>query len=387
MKSGLPERPAAELINLASLDIDHRLFPLDDFKRSINTVLVEQGGEVFKYGECGGYKPLREYVSGRMRIHGIMVEPEEILITNGSQGGLELILKLLTVPGSKVAVEFPTYSYMLPLLEYYKAEILEVPMKKGGMDLERLEQILDEEKPAFVYTIPNFQNPTGITTSQEHRERLLSLCEQYRVPIVEDAFEEEMKYFGKVPLPIKSMDRQHLVLYAGTFSKVLAPGIRVGWIAGEREFIERLTAIKKFSDISSNTLIQSALYEFCRQGYYELHIKRMHREFRKRMHAVINALKDKLANHPHVSWLEPAGGYLLWLKLKKTRVDGATLKSILSENGVAVAYGDVFYPASFGDGKKKGYFEHSLRLSISTLDVKEIKEGIGRLSKAVSQIY
>ncbi|MCP4155656.1 MAG: hypothetical protein GY757_48475 [bacterium] len=105
------------------------------------------------------------------------------------------------------------------------------------------------------------------------------------------------------------------------------------------------------------------------------------------MHAVINALKDKLANHPHVSWLEPAGGYLLWLKLKKTQVDATALKKIFIDNGVAIAYGDAFYPASFGDGKREGYFEHSIRLSISTLDVKEIKEGISRLAKAVSQIY
>jgi len=379
LKFDLPPGAASNLINLAALDLDHRLFPVDDFRRSMNTVLVEQGGSILKYGDCAGYKPLRQYIARRLRIHSISVNWDEILITNGSQNGIELVLKLLTVPGSKVAVESPTYSNVLPMLKYFKTDIIEIPMKENGLDLAYLEEVLKTQKPAFLYTMPDFHNPTGITTDQAHREKLLSLCEAYRFPIVEDAFEEEMKYYGKVPLPIKSMDRLHLVVYVGTFSKVLFPGIRIGWIAAEKESIQRLVSIKKFSDLSTSSLMQAALYEFCQQGYYNRHIKRMHREYRKRMHTAIMALREHLSGFEKVSWNEPVGGYLIWLQLWDTQQDEAGLKQIFLQNGVFLAPGSYFFPGSFP--------HPHFRISISTLNEKEIKEGISRLGRAISQIY
>ncbi|MDQ1353872.1 MAG: PLP-dependent aminotransferase family protein [Acidobacteriota bacterium] len=387
LKYSFPRNLGSSVINLASLDLDARLFPVDDFRRCINTVLIEQGGALLKYGECEGYRPLREYIAARLRIHGITVNFDEILITNGSQNGIELILKLLTVPGSSVAVEAPTYSHVLPMMKYFQTNLIDIPMKKDGMDLDHLRQVLETQKPAFVYTMPNFHNPTGITTDQAHREKLLSLCETYRVPILEDAFEEEMKYFGKVPLPIKSMDRQRLVLYLGTFSKILFPGIRIGWIAAEKESIERLTALKRFSDLSTNTLLQAALNEFCRQGYYELHVKRMHREYRKRMTAAITALREHLSGFAKVSWTEPAGGYLIWLQLRDIRQDEPALQKLFLEHGAAMAPGQYFYahyPASHSS--EQPHYLH-FRISISTLNEKEIKEGIARLGKALSQVY
>lgn len=384
LKFTLPTDKASRTLNLASLDLDPRMFPVDDFRRCINTVLVEQGGKILRYGECAGYPPLKEYIATRLRIHGISVKADEILITNGSQNAIELVLKLLTVPGTGVAVESPTYSNVPPMLRYFRTKIIEIPMKENGMDLDHLQEVLETEKPAFVYTMPNFHNPTGITTDQAHREKLLSLCETQRVPIAEDAFEEEMKYFGKVPLPIKSMDRLNLVLYLGTFSKVLFPGIRIGWIAAEKESIERLNSIKRFSDLSTNSLIQAALYEFCQQGYYVLHIKRMHREYRKRMNAAMTALKENLSGFDKVSWTEPAGGYLIWLQLRDTGQDEAELHRVFSQNGVVMAPGNYF----FSDFQLPAHssFPH-FRISISTLNEAEIKEGIARLGKALSRIY
>lgn len=374
-----PANASSDLLNLASLDLDSRLFPVDDFRKCLNTVLVEQGGELLKYGDCAGYKPLRETIAERLRIHGVSVDWDEILITNGAQNGIELILRCLTIPGSSVAVESPTYSHVLPMLSYFQLNHLEIPMKEDGMDLDHLQQVLETQKPAFVYTIPNFHNPTGITTGQAHREKLLALCEKYRVPIVEDAFEEEMKYFGKVPLPIKSMDRMRLVLYVGTFSKVLFPGIRIGWVAADKEFIQRLTAIKKFSELSTNSLLQAALHDFCRQGYYDRHIKRMHREYRKRMNAALTALREHLWTFDKISWEEPAGGYLIWLQLRDTRHSEAELKEIFIKNGVMITPGTCFYSGP--------HTQTHFRISISTLNEQEIKEGISRLGKAFSQVY
>jgi DNA-binding transcriptional MocR family regulator len=370
-------------INLASLELDPRLFPVENFRRCMNTVLVEQGGKLLGYGERAGYSPLRKTIAHRLRIHGISVSPEEILITNGSQNGIDLILKLLTVPGTPAAIESPTYSNVIPLLKYYQADIIGIPMKDNGMDLDYLEGVLQSRKPAFVYTMPNFHNPTGITTDQVHREKLLSLCEVTGVPIVEDAFEEEMKYFGKVALPIKSMDRNHLVIYVGTFSKVLFPGIRIGWIAADKEIIQRLMAVKAFSDLTTNTLLQAALDEFYQQGYYNLHVKRMHREYRKRMHSAVAALKEHLTGFDRVSWTEPAGGYLVWLQLKDSPLDEPGLIQVFQRHGVTMVPGTSFY----SEADSTAGSSHHFRISISTLNEAEIKEGISRVGKAMKDIY
>jgi DNA-binding transcriptional MocR family regulator len=379
----------SDVINFASLDLDPRLFPIEDFRRCLNTVLVEQGGKILRYGEGAGYKPLREYIAGRLRVHGISTNFDEIVITNGCQNAIELVLKFLTVPGSRVATESPTYTNILPLLKYFKTGIIGIPMKPDGMDLDFLGEVLSREtqKPAFVYTMPNFHNPTGVTTDQPHRERLLALCETYAVPLVEDGFEEEMKYYGKVPLPIKSMDRNQVVIYMGTFSKVLFPGIRIGWIAAENKLIERLEAIKKFSDLSTNTLLQAALYEFCEQGHYNRHVKRMHREYRKRMHTALTGLKEHLPGFDRVSWTEPAGGYLIWMKLQDTGMDRETLKQVFIRNGVTVMPGTSFYPESSLPSPDANTPHQYFRLSISTLNENEIREGIRRLAKTISKIY
>jgi DNA-binding transcriptional MocR family regulator len=383
----------SDLINLASLELDPRLFPVDTFRRCINSVMLELGSKILTYGDCFGYHPLREYIAERLKIHGISVSPAEILITNGSQNAIELVLKLLTVPGSPVAIESPTYSYVPPLLNFFQTAITGIPMTPEGMDLDALLSSLESKssKPALVYSMPNFHNPTGITTAQSHREKLLRLCESFQVPLIEDAFEEEMKYFGKVPLPIKSMDRSNTVIYLGTFSKVLFPGIRIGWIAADTESIERLAAIKKFSDLSSNSLIQAALYEFCKPGHFNFHVKKMHRVFRKRMHTAIHTLRDLLGNFDSLSWTEPTGGYLLWLHLKHTGMNEENLMHLFHQSGVALVPGSAFFDdldsSSQLHNGSNASDSHHFRISISSQDENQIREGIIRLANALKKVY
>lgn len=368
------------IINMARLSPDSRLLPVEEFRRSLNTALKEQGAEILKYPDPQGYKPLRKFIANRMQTHGISVSSDQLLITNGAQNAIDLVMKMLIEPGSPVIVESPTYHTVLPLLKYYNARVVGIPMGIDGMDLGELKQRLEESRPSFLYTIPNFQNPTGITSSQTNREDLLTLCEHYRVPLVEDAFEEEMKYFGKVPLSIKSMDTQQIVIYLGTFSKVLFPGIRVGWAAGHRECIRRLTAVKKYSDLASNYLVQAALFEFCRTGHYELHLKRIHRIYRKRLQTTLRALKTHL-DFKSVSWIEPTGGYLVWLTLEDAPMSEAELHRVFLRFGVSVAPGRMF----FGDMQVNR--RCCFRLSISALDETEIEEGIKRLGDALSSVY
>ncbi|GAB4375708.1 MAG: PLP-dependent aminotransferase family protein [Calditrichia bacterium] len=361
------------LINLSSLDPDSRLFPVKDFRRCLNQVLVNQGAKVLRYGEYGGYRPLREDIAQRLQIHGISISPDEILITNGAQQAIELILKLFAQSGKSVAIESPTYANVLPLIRHHQLQVVEIPMGEEGMDLDMLKSRLEAQRPLFLYTIPNFHNPTGVTTSQAHRETVLEICERYRVPVVEDGFEEEMKYFGKVVLPIKSMDKNQIVLYLGTFSKVLFPGIRIGWIAAERECIRRLLAIKRFVDLSGSSSIQAALSSFLRQGYYDLHLKRIHRIFRKRMQVALSSLKAYLPEN--FSWTSPDGGYTIWVKSEQPFPEEGTFKQTLIKHGVLVSPGQYYYHSS----PPRNYF----RIAIAGLNEKEISQGIRRLGDAL----
>ncbi len=365
-----------DLINLSPLDLDNRLYPVDDFRRCMNQVMVNIGSELLKYGDRLGYAPLREDIATRLSVHGIRTSADEILITNGAQQALELILKLLGKPGEAVAVESPTYSNIIPLIRHHRLNLLEIPVNENGMDLDVLAERIKQNPPLFVYSIPNFQNPTGITTSQEHRERLLKLCERNSLPLVEDGFEEEMKYYGKVVLPIKSMDKHQVVIYLGTFSKVLFPGVRVGWIAAEKECIQRLVAIKRFTDLTGSSFVQAGLSAFIRNGYYDLHLKKMHRIFRKRMATALQSLEDYMPDG--VSWTRPEGGYTIWVSLKNSYPGEDSFKQLLLKNGVLVSPG-LYY---FFSSQQQKYF----RLSISSLNEEEIRTGIFRLGKAIREM-
>ena len=365
-------------INLSRLDMDPRLIPVDLLRQCLNQVMREQGATIMGYGDKQGYLPLRHTIAQRMRLHGISIREEEILITNGSQSGIDLILKLMAHPEKKVVIESPTYAIALPLLKFYGMGLQAVPMREDGLDLDILRDTLQNNPISFLYTMPNFQNPTGVTTSQIHREKLMSICLASRTPVVEDGFEEEMKYFGKVPLPLKSMDGGQIVIYLGTFSKVLSPGMRIGWIAAEQGCIQRILALKRFSDLSSSTILQASLNQFCKRGYYEHHIKQMHRIFRKRMTCAVDAL-SRHVRRDEVIWQEPQGGYLIWLCLKQLRTEPSRVMQTFLDQGVIVSPGHYYYMEQPRDCY--------IRLSIAALNEEEIEAGIERLGKAITKIY
>jgi len=375
-----PERCALSLsgqrmINLAALDLDPRLYPVREFRKCVNQVLRSFGPGSLEYGAHRGYKPLRNYISQRLRLHGISVSEEEILITNGAQQAIDLIIRVLAGKEKKAVVESPTYAQVIPLLKYYGMKIIGIPMKEDGMDLAALERVLKKGKIRFVYTIPNFQNPTGLTSTHAHREKLLGLCLEHKVPIIEDGFEEEMKYFGRVDLPIKSMDEKKIVIYLGTFSKALFPGLRIGWVAADKEFIERATAIKRFSDLTSNNFAQVVMSNFCTGGFYDLHLKRLHRAFRKRMLAALESMDKHFPDC--VRWTRPVGGYTIWVKLPRKFTE-KELGEFLSPYGITVSHGSYYFP-------KPGPSEY-FRVSIASLNEEEIREGIVRLGKALKNL-
>ena len=367
-----------DIINFSSMDMDCRLFPLEKFRSCLNRVIKSQGISILGYGDPAGFFPLREYIAHHLQKHGISVTSNEILITNGLQQGIDLVFRMLAAPGKSVAIESPAYKEIIPLLKFCGLKPIEIPIRTDGMDLSILADQMEQEHPCLVYTMPNFQRPTGVSTSQSHRERLLSLCKQYGTPILEDGFEEEMKYYGRVVLPIKSMDKRDIVIYCGTFSKVLFPGIRIGWVAAEKECIERLMAIRSFSDLSSSMILQAGVYEFCQQGYYDCHVNKMHRFFRKRMQTILTALNRYILPE-WAEWKEPSGGYLVWIKLKFPVLAEEKLDKFFTAHGIQVKVTNHFFSS-----EERGTY---LRLSISMLNEAEITEGIQRLAQALGQLY
>jgi DNA-binding transcriptional MocR family regulator len=367
--------PAKDVIDLDRLSADPTLAPDDDLRRCLKSVLVRTGGTALDYTDAAGWRPLREVLAARMCNHGIAVSPDEILITAGAQHALDLLLRYLTSAGDRVVVEAPTYGMAHSLLKLHAIEPMEVPLLDDGMDLDRLTRVLKRRRrPKLVYTMPNFHNPTGITTDQQHRERLLLLCEEHRIPLVEDGFEEEMKYFGQAVLPVKSMDSRGIVLYIGTFSKVVFPGLRVGWIAAPREAILRLTDIQHASCIAGNTLAQAAAARFCTGGEFEAYLRRIHRVYRRRMQALLRGLRGHMPEG--VTWTRPSGGYTAWLKLPEGGRSESELVERITTAGVRVGPGRRYYarpPAA-----------PHLRLSIACVDEKRIEKGCRRLGRALA---
>ena len=359
-------------IDLAELQLDPALFPVVDFRRCVHRILLNNGPESLDFCSAEGNGDLRDYIARRLRLHGISTSAEEILITYGSQQALDLVIRFLTRPDKKVVVEAPTYFNIFPLLKFSGAKMLAIPMKPDGMNLAVLERTLRRESVSFVYTIPNFHNPTGITTNHHHRERLLNICQDHRIPILEDGFDEEMKYFGKLPMPIKSIDEKNIVIYVGTFSKILFPGVRIGWITADRECIRRLAAIKRSTDLRCGNLVQAALALFCKEGYYDLHIKRLHRIFRRKMESALKMMEEYFPKN--VSWVRPSGGYTIWVKMPRV-LGAAELNHVLAEHGVMVSPGAHYFLQRNGS-------EH-LRLSIARVGEDQMKDGLLRLGKAL----
>ncbi|HDI60296.1 MAG TPA: PLP-dependent aminotransferase family protein [Desulfobacteraceae bacterium] len=374
----LQKASAPGVINFVPLSPDSRLFPMDAFRRCMNHVLRREGPDLLQYGAPLGYRPLRQFIAERMRLHGVSVTVDEIMITTGAQNAIERLLRLLAAPGAPLVCESPTYARAMDIFRLAGVQIVGVPMTEAGMDLDVLEQVIQRHGPALVYTIPNFHNPTGITTDQAHRERLLTICERHRLPLVEDGFEEEMKYFGKTVLPVKSMDHHGVVIYLGTFSKILFPGLRIGWIAADRRCIDRLASIQRTLILSGNLLDQAALHRFCRTGHYDLHVNRMHRIYRRRMQTAIKALRAAFTDGP-VHWTEPAGGYTIWLRLHDVAAAEDEIVQRLLEHGVMALPGSFHFHGA-ADGT---YF----RLSIAHLDEAAITEGIRRLAAGIEDLY
>ena len=360
------------MISFAGGMPDSSLFPIDAFRQVMHEVLRTEGQALLQYSPASGYPPLRRYLADYLVRKGIVVSEADILIVNGSQQGLDLVARTLLDPGDRVVVEGPSYPGALQIFRAYQAEVLTVPVGDDGIRRDLVEGLLHRLAPKCLYVMPTFQNPTGATVSLEGRRELLAIAAKAQVPIIEDDFHNELRYDGTPVIPLRGLDRKGLVIAIGTFSKILFPGLRVGWIVAPPEVMERLIVAKRVSDFHTSALIQAAIYHFCRRRLLDRHMERMRLEYRRRRDTLLEALSRYCP--PNVTWTHPQGGFSLLLTLPP----GLDTQSLLPEAasaGVLYTPGTLFY--ADGGGR------HQLRLSFSEVPAERIAEGVQRLSSII----
>jgi 2-aminoadipate transaminase len=364
-----------DVISLAGGLPAPELFPVDEFRRAFEWILETDGAQALQYGPSEGYRPLRALVAERLTRFGMRCGPEEILITNGSQQALDLIGKMLLNPGDAVLVERPTYLGALQAFNQYQATYAVVPMDEDGMLVDEVERVLDRRngpRIKFIYALPNFQNPTGRSLSLPRRHRLVELATAFGVPIVEDDPYGELRYEGD-PLPtLKSLDTSGTVIYLGTFSKILAPGLRLGWTLASAEAMEALLHGKQPSDLHTGMIQQMAAYEVARNGFVDQHVEKIKAFYKERRDVMLQALAEHFPAEAH--YTHPQGGLFVWAELPR-HVDTRELLLDAIEARVAFVPGQGFHADHGGT--------NTLRLNFSNVPPEQLREGVRRLGRAI----
>jgi GntR family transcriptional regulator/MocR family aminotransferase len=370
-RASVAPRPGA-VISFAGGMPDSGLFPTEAFRRVLNRVVREEGAALLQYSAAAGYPPLLRYLSAYLVRFGVEARPEEILIVNGSQQGFDLIARTLLDPGDVVAIEQPTYPRAMQVFRAFGAQLLAVPWEEAGPRVDVLERLLERHAPKFFYCQPSAHNPTGLRIEPEVARRILAVAARRQVPIVEDGFDGSL-YYGRGPAtPLRALDRDGLVLYIGTFSKILFPGLRLGWLVAPVPVVERLGAAKQLADLHTSPLIQAAVHRFCEGRFLDRHVGRLTTEYGRRRAALLAALRRRMPDG--VRWTEPGGGFSLLLTLPPD-LDAATLLPRAHERGVAFTPGSAFFVDGSGG--------ETLRLSFSSVPVSRIDEGVRRLAEAI----
>src|ERR1700687_111241 len=359
------------------------VFPVERFQQACHKVLTEQGAQALQYGATEGYQPLREMIARNCARCGIHAKADNVLITSGSQQALDLIGKLLINRGDRVLIEAPTYLGALQAFNIYGAEYVSVPIDEDGLRTDLLEKPL-RSGPKFMYVLPNFQNPAGTTLSEGRRHELVLLADKYGIPIIEDDPYGQLRYEGEHLPSLVVLDRENLrrddgysignVIYLSTFSKTLAPGLRLGWIVAPPEIISKLAQLKQGADLHTATFVQLVAYAVARDGFLDKHVRLIRKIYRERRDVMLQALEEFFP--PAVTWTHPQGGLFLWVTLPEGLDIKAIFKSAIEQN-VAFVPGDSFYANDGREGSRH------MRLNFSNAAPEQIRQGIRRLAAAV----
>lgn len=369
-----------DIISLAGGLPAEELFPAEAIREAYSRVLTGDPSAL-QYGLTEGYLPLREQIAARLGQQGIPVSSEEMILTTGSQQAIDLLCRILLDPGDTVLVEAPTYLAALQVLGSYRADIQVVKSDEEGLLPEHLEEQLRTHRPKLLYAVPTFNNPSGATWSKVRREQVVELCRKYGVLMLEDNPYGEIRFDESpeaYPPTLAAIDRNlggdTCVVYTGTFSKIVAPGLRTGWIIGPAGLVKMIARAKQAADLHSSTIDQRALHELLLTFDLEAHIRLVSREYKSRM----KLLSAELASQSwqDTSFLEPRGGMFLWLSLP-ARIHTAELLPLAVEQGVAFVPGEVFY--------SEQPMKNTMRLNFTHTRPELLPLAVQRLTTALSR--
>ncbi|MEM5819858.1 MAG: PLP-dependent aminotransferase family protein [Candidatus Aenigmatarchaeota archaeon] len=349
-------------------------FPSREIVRIVEKI-IDKNKFVLQYGPTEGIKELREALKKRMQKKGIKTDIDNIKITTGSQQGLFLLGEILINPGDNIVVESPTYLGALNAFSIFQPNYISIPIDENGMKIDVLEEKLKKEKIKFVYTIPTFQNPSGTTLSLDRRKYLLELAEKYDFFIIEDDPYSELRYSGENIKSIKSLDKNNLVIYLSTFSKILCPGFRLGWIIADEEIGKKFEIAKQNADLCSPNFTQYIAEEYINSGIIDKQIKLIRKMYKRKRDIMLNALNKYFPKNS--KWTKPDGGMFIWVEFHEN-VDVKKLLEYAIKEKVIFISGAPFYATN------PKY--NTIRLNFTNTEDNLIEEGIKRLSQALKKI-
>ena len=370
------------IISFAGGFPDSAMFDVDGIREAVNTALTEEAGGALQYGATEGYNPLREQLARFMTDKGASdVAPENLIVTTGSQQALDLLGKALISPGDKVFVEGPTFLATIQCFRLYGAELVSAPIDGEGVKVDELEALIAEHRPKFIYLIPTFGNPSGATLNLERRKKVLELAVKYQTLVIEDDPYGDL-YFGAAPPPsLLNLSAgvpgsRELLVHCGSLSKVLSPGLRVGWMIAPAELLAKATMCKQFSDAHTSTFAQATAAQYLKAGRMPATLAKVRAVYAERAQTMGQALRRELGDA--IEFTQPQGGLFIWARLTGAggKVgDGNVLAQRAIEKGVAFVPGTPFFCANPDHA--------TLRLSFATADVAKIEEGVARLAQAL----
>ena len=366
------ERP--DIISFAGGLPAPELFPVAAFARAHVEVFAKDGAAAMQYSTTEGFLPLRKWIAKRLQLRGIEAAAERVLITTGSQQGINLVSKIFLEAGDQVVVENPSYLAALQAFNGFEASFITVDSDDYGMCPDQLEQVLSKSSPKFIYLVPNFHNPKGTTLTLERRKEIVALSRRFRVPILEDDPYGELRYEGESIVPMASLNKDGLVIYLSTFSKTLSPGMRVGWVHASQEIIHNLISAKQAADLHTSTVQQRAVARLLSFFDYDGHVANLCGVYGERLNAMLSALEEHFPEGAR--WTMPDGGMFIWVELPD-HIRGQELLDEALLDRVAFVPG-----ASFFANEPRHNF---IRLNFSNRPPDVIEEGIKRIGRVIER--
>ncbi|TDL53069.1 PLP-dependent aminotransferase family protein [Paenibacillus dendritiformis] len=362
------------MISFTSIAPDEKLFDLDNVKRAFLDRMSLEGEILLNYGYAKGYKPLIDYLLRYMETKGVDLTGKDLLVTNGFTEGLDLVLSAMRKPHGRVLCENPTHHTAIKLFKMHGLEITGIAMQEDGLQLEDLERALAQQSFDLAYLIPSYHNPTGIVMSPEKRMEALRLFGDYRIPVIEDGFNEELRYSGSHVAPMIACGGSgNNVVYIGSYSKVLFPGIRVGWVLAARELVDYLESMKRARSIHTSTLDQAILYQYLHNGNFEKYIKRARNAYKRKYELAVQWCREYIP----FARLSGDGGLHLFIELHESLAARDVLSACVRQ-GVVFTPGDIFHTDGSG--------ANTFRLGFSRVSEGELEAGIATIGRTVRQL-